>query len=155
MFSNHKVITVALRCPDGAVKRRRFTVESQIKVMLTIHCTIHKHIDVLASLKEFKQLLHLRFSSLIHCVIHFFLTIPLFYRRPRLWETVRESMKIYKLRPKLNFFYKNRYKTTHLVFLFCYSLEKKIQIQIHCKWKRSCDRENCEGPVTCDKTFDH
>ena len=37
-------MTVALRCPDGAVKRQRFTVESQIKVMLTIHCTIHKHI---------------------------------------------------------------------------------------------------------------
>ncbi|KAM7440830.1 UBX domain-containing protein 8 [Porites harrisoni] len=27
------VITVALRCPDGAVKRRRFTVESQIKML--------------------------------------------------------------------------------------------------------------------------
>ena len=39
MFLNHKVITVALRCPDGAVKRRRFTVESQIKVMRTIHAT--------------------------------------------------------------------------------------------------------------------
>ena len=73
MFLNHKVITVALRCPDGAVKRRRFTVESQIKVMLTIHCTIYKHIDVLASLKEFNQLLHLRFLSLITLRYPFFL----------------------------------------------------------------------------------
>jgi len=29
------VITVALRCPDGAVQKRRFTVESQIKVLFT------------------------------------------------------------------------------------------------------------------------
>ncbi|KAJ7380793.1 UBX domain protein 8 [Desmophyllum pertusum] len=29
------VITVALRCPDGAVKKRRFTVESQIKMLFT------------------------------------------------------------------------------------------------------------------------
>ena len=28
-----KVITVALRCPDGTVKKRRFTVDSQIKVL--------------------------------------------------------------------------------------------------------------------------
>lgn len=29
------VITVALRCPDGTVKKRRFTVESQIKLLFT------------------------------------------------------------------------------------------------------------------------
>ena len=28
-----KVITVALRCPDGIVKKRRFTVELQMKVI--------------------------------------------------------------------------------------------------------------------------
>jgi len=33
IFFPCQVITVALRCPDGAVQKRRFTVESQIKVL--------------------------------------------------------------------------------------------------------------------------
>jgi len=32
-FLSFQVITVALRCPNGAVQKRRFTVESQIKVL--------------------------------------------------------------------------------------------------------------------------
>ena len=49
---------------------------------------------------------------------------------------------------------------THFVFLFCYFLKKQQQQknktkQIHRKWKRSCDRENCERPVTYDKGFEH
>ena len=59
-------------------------------------------------------------------------------------------MKIYKLGPKFYFFKipfkKKKDKMILVVFLFCYSLN--INKQIHCKWKRSCDRENCERPVT-------
>ena len=97
----------------------------------------------------------------LHCVIHIFLTIHLFYRRPRMWEFVRlwinkrmyENIQITCLNSIffLNSIKKKIDEMILLVFLFCYSLN--INKQIHCKWKRCCDRETCERPVTYDKIF--